>query len=305
MRIALIGQAAFAERVLQALVDRGEEVVAVFAPPDTPTKAEPLAEAAKKLGIPVFQPKRMKDPEVYDTLVKLAPDLGVMAYVTDIVPSRILGVPKLGTIQYHPSLLPKHRGGSAINWAVINGETKTGLTIFWPDEGIDTGPILLQKEADISPEDTVGSLYFNKLFPLGVEALLEAVDLVKKGTAPRIPQDESQATYEPLCTEEHAIIDWSKPVEQVYNLIRGTNPQPGATTYFRGKKLKIFDCELRREPSEGAPGEILEVTEQGFLVAAKQGAILVKRVQPEASPKIKAAEFISSAGLKAGEKLGQ
>lgn len=304
MRIVLIGQAAFGAQVLQRLVERGEKVVGVFAPPDAPTKAEPLAEAARKLGIPVFQPKRLKDPEVYETFLKLAPDLGIMAYVTEIVPVRILEIPTLGTIQYHPSLLPKHRGGSAINWAIINGESKTGLTIFWPDKGIDTGPILLQKEVEISPDDTVGSLYFNKLFPLGVEAILEAVDLIKQGKAPRIPQNESEATYEPLCTEEYAIINWDKPASQIYNLIRGTNPQPGATTFFRGKKLKIFDCELHLKPYEATPGEILDITEQGFLVSAREGAILVKRVQPIASPKIKATEFISSVELKRGEKLG-
>lgn len=304
MRITLIGQAAFGTAVLQKLAERGGRVVGVFAPPDTPAKPEALAEEAKKHGIPVFQPQRMRDLEAYETYVKLKPDLGIMAFVTDIVPERILKCPKLGTIQYHPSLLPKHRGGSAINWAVIKGETKTGLTIFWPDKGIDTGPILLQKEVQISPDDTVGSLYFNKLFPLGLEALLEAVDLVKQGKAPRISQDASQATYEGLCTEKEAIIDWSQPVTQIYNLLRGTNPQPGATTYLRGKKLKIFDAELRHEPSRVARGKIIATDKEGFLVAAKGGSILVKRVQLEASPKIKAAEFVSSQCLKVGEKLG-
>lgn len=304
MRIALIGQAAFGERVLQTLVERGEEVVGVYAPPDVSGRAEPLAEAARKLGIWVMQPERMRDPEVYESYVKLAPDLGIMAFVTDIVPESILKYPKLGTIQYHPSLLPKHRGGSSINWAVINGETKTGLTIFWPDEGIDTGPILLQKEVEISPDDTTGSLYFNKLFSLGVEALTEAVDLIKKGIAPRIPQDESQATYEGLCTEKEATIDWSKAAPQVYNLIRGTNPQPGATAYFQGKKLKVFDAELHLEPHQASPGEVIAITEPGFLVAAGGGSILAKRVQLEGAAKIKATEFIASSGLKVGDKLG-
>lgn len=304
MRITLIGQAAFGEKVLQKLVEEGEAVVGVFVPPSTPAKPEPLAEAAKKLGIPIFQPQRMRDPEAYNTYVKLKPDLGIMAFVTDIVPENILKYPKLGTIQYHPSLLPKHRGGSAINWAVIKGETKTGLTIFWPDKGIDTGPILLQKEVEISPDDTVGSLYFNKLFPLGIEAMMEAVDLVKRGKAPRIPQDKSQATYEGLCSEKEAFIDWSQPVAQVYNLIRGTNPQPGATTYFRGKKLKVFDAELRPGPLKVTPGTIATIDKEGFLVAAKGGSVLVKRVQPEASPKIKATEFVSSVSLKAGDRLG-
>jgi len=227
----------------------------------------------------------------------------VMAFVTDIVPESILSHPRLGTIQYHPSLLPRHRGGSAINWAVINGETRTGLTIFWPDKGIDTGPILLQKEIDIAPDDTVGSLYFNKLFPLGIEAVKESIELIRQGKAPRIPQDESQATYESLCTQ--AVVDWNQPADKIYNLIRGTNPQPGATTSYRGAPFKIFDSERRTGNVKGAPGEVIEISESGFLVAAPGGAILIKRVQPKGSPKIAAADFIAQSGLKSGDYLGE
>ena len=158
---------------------------------------------------------------------------------------------------------------------------------------------------EIAPDDTVGSLYFNKLFPLGVEATVEAVAQVERGIAPRIPQDEPQATYEPPCTEEHAIIRWSQPARQVYNLIRGTNPQPGATTYFGGEKLRVFDCELRPAPGEAAPGQVIEVVEDGFLVAAEGGAILVKRVQPPASPKIAASEFVAAASITADSRLGE
>jgi methionyl-tRNA formyltransferase len=211
----------------------------------------------------------------------------------------------MGAIQYHPSLLPKHRGGSAINWAIINGETKTGITIFWPDNGMDTGPILLQKEAEICPDDTVGSLYFEKLLPLGVEALVEAVDLVKKGAAPRIPQDESQATYEGLCTEKDAMINWSAPIDCVYNLIRGTNPQPGATTYLHGKKLKIFDARPIHDTDGGLPGQIADIGAAGFAVSLKRGAILVQSVQVNESPKVEAAEFAKQAGLVPGDSLGQ
>ena len=172
MRIVCIGQAAFGEKVLQTLVERGEEVVGVYTTPDIPGKVNPLKQLALQLGVPSFQPELMRAPGVYDEYVKLKPDLNVMAFVTDILPDSILSYPDLGTMQYHPSLLPKHRGGSAINWAVINGEARAGITIFWPDKGIDTGPLLLQKEAEISPDDTVGSIYFNKLFPLGIEAIV-------------------------------------------------------------------------------------------------------------------------------------
>jgi methionyl-tRNA formyltransferase len=303
MRIALIGQTAFGEKTLEALLDMGEEVVGVYTTPDIPGRENPLKTRALQLGVPVFQPEKMRAPEVYDGYVKLKPDFNVMAFVTDIVPESILNYPELGTIQYHPSLLPRHRGGSAINWAVINGESKTGLTIMWVDKGIDTGPILLQKEVDIAPDDTVGSLYFNKLFSLGIEAIKESIELIRQGKAPRIPQDESQATYEGLCTQ--ATIDWKEPTLKIYNLIRGTNPQPGATTSYGSTRLKIFDSELRTGVAKGAPGEVVEITDAGFLVAASGGAILIKRVQPKGSPKIAAADFISQSGLAVGDHLGE
>jgi len=304
MRIALFGQAAFGEKVLQTLINQREEIVGVYTSPDTPGKTNPLKQLALQSGIPTFQPELMRAPEVYNDYAQLKPDLNVMAFVTSILPDSILNHPGLGTIQYHPSLLPRHRGGSAINWAVINGETRTGITIFWPDKGTDTGPILLQKEVEISPDDTVGSLYFNKLFPLGIAAIVESIELIKSGTAPRIPQDESQATYEGLCTEKDAVINWLQPATKVYNLIRGTNPQPGAITYFGGRRLKVFDSALLADVAGGTPAEITDITGEGFVVAAAEGAILIKRVRPESSPKIGAAEFAEQAGLKAGTRLG-
>jgi methionyl-tRNA formyltransferase len=305
MRIVCIGQAAFGEKILQKLTEKGEEVVAVYTPQDTAGKKNPLKELAIQIGIPVFQPGSMRVPEVYEQYTRLKPDLNVMAFVTSILPESILNYPRMGTIQYHPSLLPKHRGGSAINWAIINGETRTGITIFWPDGGIDTGPILLQKEVEISPDDTVGSLYFEKLFPPGIDALVESIELIKKGKAPRIPQDESQATYEGLCTEKDAIIDWSAPIDRVYNLIRGTNPQPGATTYFYGQTLKIFDAKPVYDIKGGLPGQIANSSADGFSVSLKSGAILVRKVQINKSSKIGAAEFNRQARLKIGDRLGK
>ncbi len=305
MRIVCIGQAAFGEKVLQKLTERGEEVVAVYTPQDIAGKRNPLKELAIQISIPVFQPRSMQVPEIYEEYTRLKPDLNVMAFVTSILPDSILNYPKMGTIQYHPSLLPKHRGGSAINWAIINGETKTGISVFWPDRGVDTGPILLQKEVEISPDDTVGSLYFEKLFPLGIEALVEGIELIKKGIAPRIPQNESQATYEGLCTEKDAIINWSAPIDRVYNLIRGTNPQPGATTYFHGKTLKIFDAKPIYDIVGGLPGQIVNSSADGVVVSLKRGAILVQKVQMNKSSKIEAAEFAKQARLEIGDRLGE
>jgi methionyl-tRNA formyltransferase len=304
MRIVCIGQAAFGQKVLQKLTEKGEEVVAVYTPQDITGKRNPLKELAIQMGIPVFQPGSMRVPEIYEEYKRLKPDLNVMAFVTSIMPDSILDFPKMGTIQYHPSLLPKHRGGSAINWAIINGETETGITIFWPDRGIDTGPILLQKEVGISPDDTVGSLYFERLFPLGVEALMESIDLIKKGIAPRIPQDESQASYEGLCTEQDAVINWSAPIDRVYNLIRGTNPQPGGRTYFRGKTLKIFNAKPIYNSVDGLPGQIASINVDGVVVSLKRGAILVQKVQMNKSSKIRAVEFVKQARLELGDRLG-
>jgi methionyl-tRNA formyltransferase len=303
MRIALIGQAAFGENVLRALLDAGEEVAVVYMPPDPPGgKGNPFREAAEAVGVAVRQPARMRDPEVYQEYKTFRADLNVMAFVTDIVPLVILEHPPLGTIQYHPSLLPRHRGASAINWAVINGEPTTGLTIFWPDEGLDTGPILLQKQVTIEPGDTLGTVYFNKLFHLGVEAVVEAVQLVKQGNAPRIVQDLSQGEYEPIC--KRMVIDWTYPIGVVYNVIRGCNPSPGAVTSFNGQELKVFDCERRPLSGQQAPGTVLEIGEDGFLVLGCGGSIFVKRVQPAGSGKAAAAEFAASAGLKVGDRLG-
>ena len=237
MRIALIGQSAFGEAVLRALAENGaDDIVGVFCPPDREGRpVDPIKSAASELKVDVFQPRRMRSKKAIEEFRSLDADLCVMAFVTDFVPSKILEAPRHGTIQYHPSLLPKHRGPSSINWPIIFGETETGLTIFWPDDGLDTGPILLQKRIPIGPDDTLGSLYFGQLFSLGVEAMVESVDLVRRGDAPRIEQDETQATYEGWCKDEDSQIDWQRSAEQVYNLVRGSNPRPGAHTPIMAK----------------------------------------------------------------------
>lgn len=306
MRIVLFAQAAFGEEVLKRLVQRKEEVVALYTPPEPEGARNPIKELAQASGIQVFQPRRMKDPEVVAQYKTLSPDLNMLAFVTDIIPGEILNYPKYGSIQYHPSLLPKHRGRSSINWAVIQGEEKTGLSIFWVDEGIDTGPILLQKEVEISEDDTTGSLYFNKLFPLGVEALMEALDLVKDGRAPRIPQEESQATYEPPCGEEHARVDWSRPLRMIYNLVRGCDPQPGAWSLLRGLKVQLYSAKpMDQLPGgkKGQPGEILGVDEKGLLIAAGEGGLLIGKLKPHGGAKLDGTSFARELGIQEGERF--
>jgi methionyl-tRNA formyltransferase len=303
MRIILIGQAAFAEKTLDKLINQGEEVVAVFCFPDAPGgKFDPVKQRALQLGIPVHQHKTYKTPEALEQFVSLKADLAVLAFVSQIIPPPVFNAPRLGSICYHPSLLPKYRGRSAINWALIKGEIVTGFTIFWLDKGIDTGPILLQKEVPVAPEDTAGTLYFNKLFPMGVEAIGEAVNLIKAGHPPRIVQDESRATYDPPCGDEHAKIDWSKPAEQVYNLIRGCDPQPGAHTTYHGKMVRIFDARLQPANRAGGPGEVINVGTEDISIALAGGTLIVKRMRGEGG-KISATEFAKQVELKVGDKL--
>src|SRR3984893_13593342 len=236
MRIVVHGQQAFGKAVLEALLKRGENVIGVYVAPEKPgKKIDPLKEPALAAALPVHQPASYRKQEVWEEFRALKPDLQVMAYVTLFVPEEFLKIPTKGSIQYHPSLLPKYRGPSTINWPIIQGDTETGLSIFWPDNGLDTGDVLLQKRTPISPDDSLGSVYFDRLFPMGVEAMLESVDRVKAGKAPRIKQDESQASYEGRCTADNARIDWGKPWRQIHNLIRGCSPAPGAWTMLDGQ----------------------------------------------------------------------
>ena len=308
MRIVVHGQQAFGKAVLEALLKRGENVVGVYVAPEKPgQKADPLKEAALAAKLPVFQPASYRKPEVWEEFRALKPDLQVMAFVTLFVPEEFLNIPTHGSIQYHPSLLPAYRGASAINWPIILGEKETGLSIFWPDNGLDTGDVLLQKKTPIGPKDTLGTVYFDRLFPMGVEAMLEAVDLVKAGKAPRIKQDEAKATYEGRATADIARIDWGKSWRQIDPLVRGCNPAPGAWTTFDGKQLQIFDIQPlpARDPKGigGKYGEVVEVAADGFTVVCPDGRIKVTRVKPADGPKVGAGDWAAAAKLAVGMKL--
>jgi len=304
MRIIVNGQQAFGKAVLEALLDRGEDVAAVFCAPDKEgRKTDPLTEFAQEKGLPLHQPASYKNKEAEDLVRSYDPDLCVMAFVTLFVPEEVLYVPKLGTIQYHPSLLPMHRGPSSINWPIIMGAEKTGLSIFWPDNGLDEGPILLQKECAIGPDDTLGTIYFDSLFPMGVEAMLESVDLVRDGKAPKTAQDLSKGSYESWCKKADAGVDWSKAASEVHNLIRGTDPAPGAWTTLGGKELGLF-ASHRVDAAAGAPGEVMAVSGDGMVVSAQGGCVQIGRVRPEGEGKVTAAEFAAAGGVKAGDTLG-
>ncbi|MEM9783253.1 MAG: methionyl-tRNA formyltransferase [Pseudomonadota bacterium] len=304
MRLIVNGQQAFGRAALEKILEAGkDEVVGVYTAPDKDGRpVDPMKEAALERGLPLFQPPNYKDDAVLDEMRGLNADLMVMAYMIIFVPEAARSIPKHGSICFHPSLLPLHRGPSAINWAVIGGASKTGLSWFFPDDGLDEGDILLMREVEIGPDDTLGDVYFKKIFPLGVETTLEAIDLIRSGNPPRMSQDESKATYESWCRKKDAGIDWSKPASEVYNLIRGCNPQPGAWTTLGADEVQLFDA--RRVAASGSPGQVVSVSDDGVLVAADGGGVLLKRVRPAGQGKVPAAEWAASVNLAPGATLG-
>ena len=300
MRIVVHGQQAFGKAVLEKLLERGEDVVAVCCAPTKEGRPEdPLAELAREKGLPVHQPALWKTPEALELMKSFKADVCMMAYVLLFVPQEVRDAPKYGTFQYHPSLCPWHRGPSGINWPIAMGKTRTGLTIFWPDDGLDEGPVLLQKTCEIGADETLGDVYFKKLFPMGVEAMLEALDLVKAGVILKHTQHLEAGSYESWFNKKVAQLDWSKPAAEVYNWIRAANPQPGAWTTLNGTKLSIFDASKTQDA--GQPGEVLSIDEDGIKIAAGEGAILAKRVRPGKDAKVAAHEWAENAGLKVGD----
>ncbi len=309
MRVAIVGQQKFGKSVLEAFLERGDTVAGVFcAPEKAGATPDPLRVAAEERAIRLFQFPSLKTGEAHAALRELDADIGVMAYVLQFAPQDFVRIPKHGMIQYHPSLLPRYRGPSSINWPIIRGDTETGLTVFRPNDGLDEGPVILQKSTPIGPDDTLGSVYFDRLFPLGVAALLEAADLVVGGRAVERPQDESLASYEGWCRAAEARINWHNHVDIVYNLIRGCNPAPGAWTTFEGKALQIFDA--RKHPVrafsgvKGPIGTITAIGPQSITVAAQGGQIEVLTLRPEGGNKMPAPAFCSARGLNVGATFG-
>ncbi|HEY7390804.1 MAG TPA: methionyl-tRNA formyltransferase [Bryobacteraceae bacterium] len=309
MKIALIGQQDFGKAVLEAFLARGDEATAVFCAPEKEgARPDALRVAAQAKGLQVHQIRTLRDPEATKAMQAANADIGVMAFVTQFAPQEFVNIPRRGTIQYHPSLLPKYRGPSSINWPIIKGDTETGLTIFRPTDGLDEGAVILQKKTPISPDDTLGSVYFDRLFPMGVAALLEAADLVVAGRHTETAQDESNASYEGWCRAAEARIDWAKPVDHVYNLIRGCNPAPGAWTTANGRKIQISDARKmifrRFADVPGKIGEITDVTDQSFKVTAQGGVIEVLKARIEDGKKVSGCELLKAGGIGPGSLLG-
>jgi methionyl-tRNA formyltransferase len=309
MRIAIVGQKDFGKAAMEAFVKRGHIVAGVFCAPEKPGEApDPLRLAAEHLSVPVYALPSLRVEEARQALQALNVDLAVLAFVLQFVPQDFATIPRHGTIQYHPSLLPRYRGPSSINWPIILGDTRTGLTIFRPVDGLDEGPIILQKETPIGPDETVGKVYFGRLFPMGVEALLEAADLVVNAGAQATTQDESCASYEGWCRDAEARINWHTHVDQTYNLIRGCDPAPGAWTVFHHKRLQLYDARKHSARAfsqvKGRIGAVTAIEEHSLRISAQGGQIEVFKLRYDGGKKLPAPQFCAETGLSVGTILG-
>ncbi len=283
MRVAIIGQQAFGKAVLDAFIARGDTVAAVFCAPEK-GRPDPLRLGGEAAGVPTHMFPKLTTPDAIDALQAARADIGIMAYVTQFVSQEFCAVPAHGTIQFHPSLLPLHRGASAMSWSIILGRRETGFTIFRPSDGLDEGPVIFTRTVPIEPTDTLGTLYFGKVFPQGVAGLLEAADLVLAGHAAATAQEEGRATYEGIIGDAESKIHWASHVDLTYDLIRGCDPAPGAWTTYAGKRLFLFDVEKRpartfAEVRGKKMGQLVSVDAEGALIQAQGGAILAKRLR--------------------------
>jgi methionyl-tRNA formyltransferase len=304
MRVAIIGQQDFGKATMEAFLNRGDDVAAVFCAPEK-GRPDPLRLAAQEKGLTVHQFPKLTDPAALDAMKAANAEVGVMAFVTQFVPQALCEIPKFGTIQFHPSLLPLHRGASSMSWSIILGRKETGFSIFRPTDGLDEGPVLLTRAVPIEDEDTMGSLYFGKIFPAGVAGLVEIAELVAAGKAPAMAQYESRAGYEGIIREAESHINWASHVDLTYNLIRGCNPAPGAWTTCDGKKLFLFECTKRiaRTFSEVKGKKIGQVVAQNgasLVIHGQGGFIEVHRVRWDGGKKLAAGE----ADLAIGAILG-
>lgn len=305
MRIVLIGQQAFGKATLEAFLARGDTVAAVFCAPET-GRPDPLRLASEAAGVPTFLLPKLTDPEALEALRAAKAEVGVMAYVTQFVSQAFCAIPKFGMIQFHPSLLPLHRGASALGWSIILGRTQTGFSIFRPVDGWDEGPVIFSRTVLIEAEDTLGSLYFGKVFPMGVAGLIEAADLVVAGKAPAVAQYEPAATYEGIIGMAESKISWATHIDITFNLIRGCDPSPGAWTTHEGRRLFLYSCHKRvarryREVKGMKVGQVVAVGGGGVTVYVQGGFIVVDQCRPEGGQKIAA----DKAGLVVGTLLGQ
>jgi len=311
MRLVFMGTPDFAVVSLEALLRSEDPVVGVVTQPDRPKgrgntlTPSPVKLLAQQSQIPLLQPLKMKDPEFLQTLVGWKPDLIAVAAFGRILPPAILSLPSLGCINVHGSLLPKYRGAGPIQWAIINGETETGITTMQMDEGMDTGAMLLQEAIPITSDDTAGSLS-ERLAQLGGRLLVETIARLKAGTLVPRPQDASQATMAPLLKKEDGVIDWTLPAAVLANRVRGLSPWPGAyTTIVGGDRWTIWRALALPGPVTKPPGMVVAVTTKAIHVATGAGVLAVTELQPANSRRMAVSQYLAGHPVAVGERLGE
>lgn len=305
MRVIFMGTPDFAVPSLQKLLDRGDDVCAVFTQPDKPKgrghklQAPPVKELALLRNIPVYQPDTLKDTQIQERIMSMAPDVIIVAAYGKLLPRVVLDAPKLGCINIHGSLLPKYRGAAPIQWAIINGDSVTGVTTMYMAEGMDTGDMLLKAETPVDPEETAGEL-FDRLKDLGAQLLGETLDRLEQGNLKRVPQDESKATHAPMLSKEMSRLNWNCPARKLHDLIRGLNPWPCAAAQLDGKRLKLLASRVTE--GEGVPGA-LEVRPEGLAVFCGQDALLLTEVQTENGKRMSGKDYLLGHPLREGARF--
>ncbi len=306
LRIIFMGTPDFAVPSLQALLDGPDEVVTVVCQPDRKRgrgkklSAPPVKQLAQQAGIPVLQPQSIKTEDFHTQLAELAPDLMVVVAYGKILPGSLLGLAPLGTINVHGSLLPRYRGAAPIQWAVINGDRKTGITIMQMDEGMDTGDILLPLAVEIDNQDTAGSL-FDKLASLGGDTLQTAVSLLKEGKLPPVPQDSDLATSAPMLSKKQGHLDWSNQAEKLHCLIRGLDPWPSAYGFLNTTRFRFFKPEIVVKTATEPPGTVCRADREGLLIATGSDYLLIREIQPEGKKRMSVQACLCGTEIKPGD----
>ena len=315
MKILFMGTPDIAASVMKALLEAGHEIVLAVTQPDREKgrgkglAQSPVKELAEAEGIPVFQPERIRRPEAQAELRALlaetSPEVGVVVAFGQILPQEVLDLPKHGCINVHASLLPKYRGAAPIQWAVLDGCEKSGVTTMQMDAGLDTGDILLQREIVLDARETGGSL-FDKMTVLGGELICETLELLEQGSLTRTPQ-EGESNYASMLKKEMGEIDWSWPAEKLDRWVRGLFPWPGSFTFRKGKLLKLLEAEAvyPEIPANACPGSVLSWDKTSFTVACGEGTLRILKVQPEGKKAMTAGEYLRGAAMKVGERLGR
>lgn len=310
MRILFMGTPDFAAGCLEALIAAGHNVVAAVSQPDRPKgrghkmQPTPVHACAQAHGIPIYQPQAIKNGELEDVLKQTAPDVIVVVAYGKILPEYVLNFPKYGCINVHASLLPKYRGAAPIQWSIINGERETGITTMYMEKGLDTGDMILKHAVPIAAEETTGTLH-DKLMALGAQTLLETLEQIENGTAPREQQDDSQSCYAPMIDKTTALIDWNKHAQEICNLIRGMNPSPFAYTTYKSARMKIGAAAVSDIVPEAVPGTVLHAGRDGLLVCCTGSALLIKSVQFDGKKMMPVGDYLAGHTIEEGTVLGR